>query len=330
MKMEMETKKRWPEHDIYLYGKIAFLPSDIENKAMTWWQMRHYFPYKTISQFESSFRGYERDGFLKLNKLQDQLYVITNIEAETFRGALLLYLDSIELDSSTLEILWEVAAHKCKPGDNYRVTIKWQDIYDYRPKYSYIEPFWEIIFTLAKRGWIKLKRADYTKAAPVFEEDGITKQVDELLLRQLERPVVEFEIVNKAIQQRIKKRRGAIKYKVGIILTKTGKLQLFIDGKRHTIVNYKSQKNNTYRVAQALYDANEEPLTKSGLNLKTDTKTDLRTLVKNTRITGILEKLFIVYEFNRPRTVCLKRHATIDLYQHEQLVEYVKTLETSD
>lgn len=329
--MEMEKKTRWSEHDIYLYGKIAFLPSDVENKAMTWWQMRHYFPYKTISQFEASLRGYERDGFLKLNKLQDQLYAITNIETETFQGALFLYLDSIELDSSTLEILWDVVAHNCKPDDNYRVTIKWQDIYDYQPKYDYKEPFWEMIFTLAKRGWIKLKSADYIKVAPVFEEDGVIKQVDELLSRQLERPIVEFEIINKAIQQRVKKRRGAIKHKAGIILTKTGKLQLSLGSKRYTVTHYKSEKNNTHRVVRSLYDANGEPLTKSDLNLKTNTQTRLKTLIKNARITGILEDIFIVYGLvNGCQTVLLRHNAHIDVHQHERLLEYVKTLHIKD
>jgi len=333
--MEMEISTNWSEYKLYLFGKLAFLPNTVENKGLSFWQMRQFFQYDNLNNFENNLYDYEKDGFFKVHNIPGEfmvpkLYVLTEINKEMFRKILDTYLKTVSLESEDLEALWDISARQHKKNDsNYDVVVKWQDIYGFRPRLEYKEPFWELIFTLAVRKQIQLDTVDYAKVAPIYtEEDETVEKIPDLLLRQLERPVVKFTIIDKKLQQQINKRSNAIKYKVSIILTPTGKLRLLLDGKRYTLWEYKSEKNNTLRVARALYEAKSCPLTLDKLNLKANCNTGLKKLIKNIHITDILEELFIKYgnDQNNRTTVCLNRQAQADIDQHERLLEYVKTL----
>ena len=149
----------------------------------------------------------------------------------------------------------------------------------------------------------------------------------EIIRRRHERPIVKFAIVDKNIKRRISKAQSALKYKVGLILTPSGKLQLSLAGERFSLWNYRSKKDNTFRSMRALYDA-KDPLTRDKLNLKPKSITSLKEIVKNMRVTGILAELFIDYGYdqNKRQTVFMNHHAKADSEQYERLVDHVNTL----
>jgi hypothetical protein len=151
----------------------------------------------------------------------------------------------------------------------------------------------------------------------------------EAMLPFYTRPRAEFEVLDKALRQRISAPRRTIKRKATLMLTSGRKLQLLLGVKRHTIREYRSASNNTYRIASALFGS-RKALTIDELNLK-PTTTALKDLLSNAGFKGVVRELFIEVGQDKQRereVVALRRSVPVSEEQYERLLEYVKSKNT--
>lgn len=315
MKMKMELEPYWPEYKVYLFGRLAFFPNDIEGKEMRVAKLRHYFDEQNL---EAELRAYEQDGYFAVKASGHDMFTLTNIDSRKFRKELTAYLDKLELPSDRREKVWSAAATQYKMR-GYSPVIYWQDIYGATTRLNYHPPFWELIFTLALAERIKLTEISKTKTVPLAKE----------LLPFYERPFAKFDITDKVLQKSVSKLYGAIKHKATLKLNDK-RLWLILDGRYHLIRQYQSKNSNAHRAASALYESSR-PLTKDELNLKPDTKSELRDLLSNAGFKDVLRELFVETgrdDKRRRSTLMLKKSIETDEEQHERLLEYVKSLST--
>lgn len=317
MKMEMEPRLYWPERKVYLFGMLAFFPSDIEGKELRAAKLRHYFDEDAL---EAEMRTYERDGYFTVIMSSNNTFSLTGINSHRFREELAAYLDKVklELPNDKREQIWSAAAKQSKLR-GYSPTISWQDIYGDTTRYQYTPPFWELIFAPALAGRVKLTEIGYTKTVPMAKE----------LLPFYERPFAMFDITDKVLQKSVAKSHGAIRHKATLKLTDQ-KLWLILGGQHHLVRRYQGKNGNAYRTASALHDG-KRPLAKDDLNLKTDTKSELKDLLSNAGLKGVLRDLFIETGYDEKRhrpTLALKRSIEADDEEYELLLEYVKSIST--
>lgn len=334
----MALKQYWPQHKVYFYGQLAFLPEDLDHKALRKEKLRHYLPAESEDDPEPALRDFETQSFFNVEVIgkpnMPTLYMLTNINSPLIRKELAEYIEKIrsELSDELWESLWDAASKQYKQRA-YQPIINWKDIYGDSSRYNYTPPFWEFVFTLAAADRVQIKKIAYTKTVPfLMKDDGSMRPMPEEMLPFYERPFVEFEILDKVLKQKISKPRSTIKYKITLQLSKRRKLQLIHGKKRDTIKEYRSVSSNTYRTTSTLFESHKA-LAKDELNLKPNTKSDLNDLLSNAGFEGILREVFIETNYDKERdceTVKLKRSKDVSENQYEQLLKYVQRKNTKE
>ena len=56
----------WPQEKVFLFGQLAFLPDDLENKALTKGKLWHYFPAESMEELEAALSEYQQEGYFKI------------------------------------------------------------------------------------------------------------------------------------------------------------------------------------------------------------------------------------------------------------------------
>jgi len=310
--MKIEPEPYWPEYKVYLFGRLAFFPNDIEGKEMRAAKLRHYFDEQNL---EAELRAYEQDGYFAVKASGRDTFTLTNIDSRKFREELAAYLEKVKLPSDQREKVWSAAAKQYKLR-GYSPTISWGDIYGDTARYQYTPPFWELVFAPALAGRIRLTEIGRTKTIPLAKD----------LLPFYERPFAKFDITDKVLRKSVAKLHGTIRHKATLTLNNQ-KLWLVLDGQYYTIRRYQGKNGNAYRTASALYDG-KRPLVKDDLNLKINTKSELKDLLSNAGFKGVLRDLFIETGYDEQRhrpTLILKKSIEVDDEQYEFLLEYVKS-----
>ena len=317
----------WPQHKVFLFGQLAFLPDDLENKALTQKKLRHYFAAESAEELETALNEYQRQDYFTVKVIaspsESRQYIIANANHAKLHDELMAYLKEIKakLPTEQRDLLWAIAAKQYREH-GYRPAIRWRDIYGDTTKYNYTPPFWELIFMPVTLGQTKLVKIAYDKVVPFLQGDDGLKEMPEEMLQFYTRPRAEFEVLDKVLRQRISRPHRTVKCKVAIILTKGRKLQLSLGEKRlHTVKEYKSDDGNAYRTAFALYSS-RSPLKKDELGVKPNTKSTLNDLVSNAGFVGVLRDVFIEINYSKG-TVTLKRSVDVDEEQYEHLLDYV-------
>lgn len=187
----MNMDMYWPEYRVYLFGLATFLTETIENKAISAKELRHLFPHGTTAELNSSLRDYKVAGYFNVKLInisgKPKHYMLTNVNKRMFQDEFAHYLSKFELNADKLELLWMAVGSQVEQY-GFEPSVRWKDVYDSEDTKNSVLPFWEMIFKLAHRGWIKLESAEYTRVAPVLAEDGIVEKMPKIgmnLLRKL-------------------------------------------------------------------------------------------------------------------------------------------------
>lgn len=314
----------WPQHKVYLYGQLAFLPNDIEGKILRAEKLRHYFDADNLT---TELMEYQRGGYFSVEVTDAGEFRLTDISSERFYKELDAYIKKIKasLPTAQQKALWEVATKQYRQR-RYVPVVRWRDIYGDSSRYNYNPPFWELIFMPALTRKVKLISVGHDKTLPYLQKGDKLIPMPKELQPFYERPYAEIEIIDSTIRSRISGPREK-KYKVTLYLTNKS-LLIILQRHYYPIYNYKNTNSNSFRVASALYDA-KSPLTSDGLNLKPDTKTELKHLLSNAGFRGIVRELFIEIAYDdkhRRQTVSLKKTINVDKREHNRIREYVKSL----
>jgi|ERR1039458_8792423 hypothetical protein len=322
--MKMEMEQYWPQHKVFLFGQCAFLPDDLENKALTKEKLRHYFPAENVEELEAALNKYQQEGYFKIKIIADagepKQYIIANSDHAKFHDELVAYLEEIKakLPTEQREMPWSVAAKQYRER-GYRPVIRWRDIYGDSTRVNYTPPFWEIIFIPVMLDRIKLINISHDKVFPYLRSNSGYEKMPEAMLPYFTRPRAEFEVLDKVLRQRIAKPRSTPnKYKATLSLR--GKnLWLVIGKKRFIIWKYKSKADNSYRAFYSLYEKPKLPLKRNELNLKPNSKTLLKHLPNNMGFTGVLLRLFME-SASQPASILLHRSIDVEDEDYEPLL----------
>ncbi len=335
MKMEMETY--WPQHKVFLLATLALFPEKLngmEAEPLFYWAyfgpisnaVGHDYSESDYEHLNTILFYYQRDGYLTYEQTSHGLFEIKGVNTEKAKHDLTNYLKKWQNghlvtndatkppDVSYQQELLTIALQRSSAKHQSEPRIQPSDIFDDISKLDYEPPFWELILStqlldsnleLANIGYERKNGLFYKTSQPYADVSAVSDKLAKLLKRG---PVLP---------------KPAIKHKASLVFTKSGKLRLTLDGEQYLLQNYKSEKNNTYRVVQALYDANSESLTRGQLNLKPNSKTMLKPLIANANLAGIIGELFIEYEDNAVR---LKHKSEPTEEQHGRLLKYVNGL----
>jgi|GEM_PF-6887150 len=322
----------WPQSKLYLYGQLAFLPADLDHKALRKEKLRHYLPPESADEPEAALRDYEQKGYFQVGLMSNAgepiRYMLSDINSTMFRDELVAYLEvaKLKLPAATRELLWDAAAKQHRQH-GYSPTVNWRDIYGDSTRYDYTPPFWELIFLAVADGSVRLSHIDYEKTVPYLVSGNSVIDMPKAMLRFYERPYAQFEIIDKVLRQRIAKPSSSANYTATLRLDGK-KLWLHIGKKRYLIRRYQGRKSNSFRAISELYNR-QTALTKSDLNLKPNSKTELKDLPNNMGFKGVMRELFIELaddkKLHRP-TVLLRKTVAMDDEQYERLLQYVKTI----
>lgn len=319
----MKPETYWPQNKLYFYATCALFPGKLLDTPLSSQQFKDYIPYYwSVDEQIKELEQLKQVGLLDItiSRIDDSNaeYSIAKIDSNGFISILKEYLERYRND----ELIGETGYTFVANNDQLMVylnsstrdepAVNPANIWDNWTSFdNHRFPFWEVVLTfqlIDVRG--EITALGYSgKSNSSYEEA---------------RPFVNVKVFKKELQQNTHKPQKPINHKVGIIVTPKGKLQLSIDGKRAALRTYKSEKNDTYRAARSLYEANGEYLDRSSLNLNAGRKTLIKDLIKNMGMTGIIAELFIEYGDNN--TVRLKRHAAADEDQFKQLLFHVNTV----
>lgn len=329
----------WPQQKVFFLATLALFPDKLVSKIVEpifWWPyfepiskaVRHDYDEDDYKHFSAMLFYYQRDGYLTYEQTPDKLFEIKSVNSKKAKNNLIAYLKKwqdgqLTDDNATKppdvsyqqELLTRAFSlandkHQSKP------RIQPSDIFGDVSKLDYEAPFWELILSSQLLdGNVEIADINYERSSGLFYKTS--------------QPYADIRFVSDELLKLLKRKpamaQSAIKHKASLQLTRTGKLLLSLDGEPHFLWKYKSDKNNTYRAARALYDAKDELLARKQLNLSPASKTMLKALIANMRLTGILGELFIEYENNQVR---LNRKAKPTNDQYERLLKYVNNLDT--
>lgn len=322
----MKPENYWPQDKLYFYATCALFPDRLlVDEPLSSQRFRRYVPYYlNVDEQVQELEWLRQDGLLDLtvSRVDDENadYSITKIDSDEFTSRLKKYLlryrndeliadagfrpDMFAVNNEQLMKYLDSSTRKEPIVNPANIWSSWTSF-----GASHF-PFWEVVLAY------QLIEAKGEIVSLGYSNDSSGSYDKE------EWPFAEIRVNADELKQKAPKPQKAISHKVSIIVTSRGKLQLVIDGRRNTLRAYKSEGNDTYRAARALYDAQGEFLARKQLNLKPNSKTQLKDLIGNMRITGILAELFI--EYNDNGAVCLKHKAIADEDQYERLLIHVK------
>lgn len=321
----MKPETYWPKDKLYFYATCALFPGKLLNTPLSSQQFKAYIPYYwSVDEQIKALEHLKQGGLLEfiVSRIDDNSaeYSITQIDSGEFISILKEYLVQYRNDELIGDTGHTFAANNDQLMKYLNSSTREEPIVnpmniwsDWTSFNSHLFPFWEVVLSFQL----------------IEEKGGIValgyRSNNENSYKEEAWPFVNFKFPKKELRQNTHKPQQPTKYKVSIIVTTKGKLQLVINGKRITIRTYKSEKNDTHRAASALYAANGEFLDRNKLNLNHDSKTLVKNLIRNMGITDILAELFI--EYGDSGTVSLKRRTIADEDQLERLRILVKTLD---
>lgn len=324
----MKPEAYWSQQKLYFYAVCALFPGRLTAESLNSQQFNEYIPYyfSADSQIDE-LEQLKQDGLVDftVSRIDEDSakYSFTRVNSDAFRSLLKEYLErycndelvggiGVRPDTYTTNndqlVKYVNSSSREEPVVN-PVNI-WSD---WNLSNSDRFPFWEVVlaFELIEASGEITALGHSSNDANSFREEA--------------RPFANVKVYGGKIKQKAAKPKKDTKHKVSIVVTPRGKLQVVIDGGRNDIWTYKSEKNDTYRAARALYNAKEDDfLARDQLGLNPDSKTQVKKLIENMRITGILSELFI--EYNGKGAVRLKRKLIIDEDQYKKLLVYVKAL----
>jgi len=335
--MNMDMYMYWPQQKVFFLATLALFPDKLVGKIVEpifWWPyfepitraIGHDYDEDDYKHFRAMLFYYQQDGYLTYEQTPDKLFKIKSVYSKKAKNDLIAYLKkwqdgqlnddnaskppdvSHQQELLTRAIIFANDKHQSKP------RIQPSDIFGDVSKLDYEPPFWELVLSSQLLDDnIEIADINYERSSGLFYKTS--------------QPYVDIRVVGDELLKLLKRKpttaQSVIKHKASLQLTKTGKLLLSLDGEPHFLRKYKSDKNDTYRAARALYDAKGELRARKQLNLSHTSKTRLKALIANMRLTGILGELFIEYENNQVR---LNRKAKPTNDQYERLLEYVNNL----
>ena len=254
----MKPETYWPQDKLYFYATCALFPERLTDKPLNSQQFNGYIAYCfSVDEQIKELEQLKQDGLLNftVSRIDDNNaeYSSIQVNSDSFLLILKEYLKCYRND----ELVGDAGFQPDTFAENNNHLMKYLNFSTRKkPIVNPINiwsnwnssngdrfPFWEATLAyhlIEARG----------KITDLGYSDGNGNSYANMAL-----PFVEIEIFEEEPEQDVSKPQPTRKHKVSIILTTKGKLLLVINGDRTTLGSYKSEKNNTYRAARALYDA---------------------------------------------------------------------------
>ncbi len=161
MKMEIETEYYWPQHKVFFLATVALFPENLKDFIVTLLFYRPYFANDDIDLIELTLKEYEKDEYIKYEKLSTGEFKINEVDTNKATDDLIDYLEKWQNNKLVLlaakktedaqhqqKLLLEALtrAYKRSPSNQLRITP--EDVYELPNNDIFGTPFWELMLSL--------------------------------------------------------------------------------------------------------------------------------------------------------------------------------------